>query len=103
MIKARGNNPKKKNTKPDVIILYVNPLKILSNMCPDKMFAASLRPKDTLRARYEIVSIITSKGNRPKGQPAGTKREKNSNPCLLNPNIVAPSTIVKLNEKVKIK
>ena len=48
-------------------------------------------------------SINTNKGNRPYGQPAGTKREKNSSPCLLNPKIVAPNTTVKLSEKVKIK
>jgi len=48
-------------------------------------------------------SIKTSRGNRPKGQPAGTNKEKNSNPCLLSPNIVAPSTTVKLKEKVNIK
>jgi hypothetical protein len=48
-------------------------------------------------------SIKTNRGNKPNGQPAGTKSEKNLNPCLLSPNIVAPSTTVKLNEKVKIK
>lgn len=37
------------------------------------------------------------------GVPAGTNNEKNSNPCLLNPRIVAPSTILKLKEKVKRK
>ena len=48
-------------------------------------------------------SIITSKGNRAKGHPAGTKREKNTRPCLLKPSIVAPKTMLKLIEKVKIK
>lgn len=48
-------------------------------------------------------SINTSKGNKPNGQPAGTKREKNFTPCLLSPNIVAPNTIVKLSAKVKMK
>ena len=67
------------------------------------MLAANLNPKDTLRARYEMNSISTSKGNNPKGQPAGTNKEKNSNPCLLKPNIVAPSTIVKLSAKVNAK
>ncbi len=38
-----------------------------------------------------------------KGQPAGTNKEKNSNPSLLSPNIVAPRTTVKLKEKVNIK
>jgi hypothetical protein len=50
-----------------------------------------------------MSSIKTSKGNRAKGHPAGTNREKNSSPCLENPRIVAPSTIVKLSEKVKTK
>jgi hypothetical protein len=67
------------------------------------MFAANLSPKDTFLARYEMNSIITSKGNNPKGQPAGTNKEKNFNPCSLNPNTVAPNTTVKLSENVKIK
>lgn len=48
-------------------------------------------------------SIRTSKGNNANGQPAGTNREKNSNPCFWNPNIVEPKTIVKLREKVTTK
>ena len=48
-------------------------------------------------------SIATSNGNNPKGQPAGTNKEKNLKPCFSNPSIVAPKTIVKLHEKVKIK
>jgi hypothetical protein len=48
-------------------------------------------------------SIITNKGNKGKGQPAGTNKEKNFKPCLENPNIVAPNTIVKLRAKVKAK
>ena len=51
IIKARGNNPRKKNMNPDVIILQVNPLKIFNSMCPDNMFAASLRPSDTFLAK----------------------------------------------------
>ncbi len=72
-------------------------------MCPDSIFAANLRPNDTFLAKYEMNSINTNKGSRPKGQPEGTKREKNFSPCLLKPKIVAPKTIVKLNEKVNIK
>ena len=41
--------------------------------------------------------------NKANGQPAGTNREKNSNPCFWNPKIVAPKTIVKLREKVNTK
>ena len=48
-------------------------------------------------------SIITNKGNKGKGQPAGTNKEKNFKPCLENPNIVAPNTIVKLRAKVQAK
>ena len=48
-------------------------------------------------------SINTSNGNKAKGQPAGTNKEKNFKPCLLNPKIVAPKTIVKLSENVNIK
>ena len=48
-------------------------------------------------------SIKTNRGNNPRGQPPGTNNEKNSNPCFLNPRIVAPSTTLKLKEKAKIK
>ena len=48
-------------------------------------------------------SIMTKKGNKAKGQPAGTNKEKNFKPCLINPNIVEPKTTVKLKAKVKIK
>lgn len=50
-----------------------------------------------------MSSINTNKGNKGKGQPAGTNKEKNSNPCFWNPKNVAPKTIVKLSENVKIK
>lgn len=100
---ANGNKPKKKNKIPDVIMLYVNPLRIFSNMCPDKIFAANLNPNDTFLAKYEINSIKTNNGNNPNGQPDGTNKEKNSKPCFWNPNIVAPNTTVKLSANVKIK
>jgi hypothetical protein len=48
-------------------------------------------------------SIITKRGSSPRGQPAGTNKEKNFNPCSLNPKTVAPNTTVKLSENVKIK
>lgn len=67
------------------------------------MLAANLNPNDIFLAKYEMNSISTNKGNKAKGQPAGTNREKNSNPCFWNPNIVAPKTIVKLREKVNTK
>lgn len=72
-------------------------------MCPDSMLAANLKPNDTFLAKYDINSINTSNGNKAKGHPAGTNNEKNFSPCLLKPNIVAPSTTVKLKEKVSIK
>lgn len=103
MINTNGNKPRKKNTILEAIMLNVNPLNILSNICPESIFAANLSPKDTFLAKYDINSIITNKGKSPKGQPAGTKREKNFNPCFWKLNIVAPSTIVKLNENVNIK
>ena len=67
------------------------------------MFAASLKPKDILRAKYEINSINTNKGNKLKRQPESTKKEKNSKPCFWKPKKVAPKTTVKLIKKVKIK
>ena len=103
IINANGNNPKTKNIIPELIILYVNPLSILSNIWPESTLAANLNPKETLRARYDMVSIITNKGNNPKGQPAGTNKEKNFNPCSLNPISVAPNTTVKLKENVSMK
>ncbi len=67
------------------------------------MFAANLNPNETFLDKYEINSIKTKRGNNPKGQPAGTSKEKNLNPYFLNPKIVAPITMVKLNVKVKKK
>ena len=52
--------------------------------------------------KYEINSINT-KGNKARGQPAGTNKEKNLKPCFIKPNIVAPSTTLKLIKNVKIK
>jgi hypothetical protein len=46
------------------------------------MFAARRNPRETLRAKYDMNSIKTNKGNKPKGQPAGTNKEKNFNPCF---------------------
>ena len=67
------------------------------------MFAANLNPREILRAKYEINSIITNRGNNPSGHPLGTNKEKNFNPCSLNPKTVAPNTTVKLSENVNIK
>jgi hypothetical protein len=103
MIKAKGRRPIKKKIIPLAIILNVKPDKIASNRWPATMLAANLRPNDTARDKYEINSIKTNNGNKPNGQPDGTKSEKNSNLCFLNPRIVAPSTILKLKEKAKIK
>ena len=67
------------------------------------MLAPNLNPRDILRDKYEINSIKTKSGNKPNGQPAGTKSEKNSSPCFWKPKIVAPKTIVKLRENVNTK
>jgi len=72
-------------------------------MCPLNILAASLNPNETFLAKYEINSIITNKGSKPKGHPEGTKREKNFKAWVWKPNIVAPITIVKLIEKANIK
>ena len=72
-------------------------------MCPLKILAPSLNPKDIFLDKYEINSIITNKGNNAKGQPEGTNNEKNFNPCCWNPKIVAPKTTVKLSENVNTK
>lgn len=103
VMKAKGNKPKKKNINPDVIILYVKPAKIFNNIWPLNILAANLSPNETFLAKYEMNSIKTNKGNKPKGQPAGTNKEKNSNPCFWNPNIVAPKTTVKLRAKANAK
>ena len=84
-------------------MLYVNPLNMAKSMWPESILAANLNPREILRARYDINSINTNKGNKPKGQPVGTNKEKNSKPCLLKPNIVAPKTTVKLMKNVSIK
>ena len=103
MIKTKGIRPKKKKINPVVIMLYVKPASIFNNICPDNILAANLNPKEIFLAKYDINSIRTNKGNNPKGQPAGTNKEKNSKPCFWKPKIVAPKTTVKLREKVKIK
>jgi hypothetical protein len=103
IINASGNNPSIKKINPEFIILYVNPLSIFNSICPESMFAANLNPRETLRARYDMNSIITKSGSNPKGHPAGTNKEKNFNPCSLNPKTVAPNTTVKLSENVNIK
>ena len=54
-------------------------------------------------AKHVINTIKTNKGNKLKGQPAGTNKEINPNPYFWKPNIVAPKMIVKLIENVKIK
>ena len=67
------------------------------------MLAANLKPKEIFLAKYEMNSIKTNKGNKAKGQPAGTNKEKNFNLCIAIPNIVAPITTVKLIENVSTK
>jgi hypothetical protein len=81
----------------------VKPASIFNNICPESILAANLSPKETFLAKYETNSMKTSKGNKPKGQPAGTNKEKNFKPCFWNPKIVAPNTTVKLRKKVKTK
>ena len=76
---------------------------MFNNMCPLRIFAPNLRPKETFLDKYDINSIKTNKGNKANGQPAGTNKEKNSKPCFWKPNIVAPNTTVKLRENVNIK
>jgi len=41
------------------------------------MLAANLNPKDTFLDKYDINSIKTKRGSKPKGHPEGTNREKN--------------------------
>ena len=102
-MKANGIRPKKKKMKPEVIILYVNPLNIFKSICPLNILAPKRKPKLTFLDKYEINSIKTNNGNKPSGQPDGTNKEKNFKECIWKPNIVAPKTIVKLIENVKIK
>ena len=102
-INSNGTKPKKKYINPVFIILNVNPAKILRSIWPLRMLAPNLSPSDTGLDKYEINSINTNKGNKPNGQPEGTNNEKNLRECICKPKIVAPITIVKLIEKVKIK
>lgn len=73
-----------------------------SKRWPAATLAVSLKPSDTALETYEINSIRTNKGNKPRGQPEGTNREKNSKPCFWNPRIVVPRTMLKLKENVNI-
>ena len=103
IMKANGIKAKIKKIKPEHIMLKVKPLKMLNNMCPDNMLAANLNPREIFLAKYDMNSINTSKGSKAKGHPAGTNREKNFKPWELKPKNVAPKTIVKHIENVKIK
>lgn|SRR6516162_1873912 len=103
IIKTKGTKPKKNKINPEVIILYVKPANIFNNICPLNILAANLNPKEIFLAKYDINSIETSNGNKAKGQPAGTNKEKNSKPCFWKPKIVAPKTTVKLRANVKTK
>jgi hypothetical protein len=103
IINNSGRRPTKKNTRLEVIILYVNPLNIFSNICPESTLAASLKPSETFLAKLDINSINTSKGSKASGHPAGTNKEKYFKLCSFSPNIVEPITIVKLKLNVKIK
>ena len=76
---------------------------MLRSMWPLNILAPNLRPNETGLDKYEINSIKTNNGSNPKGQPEGTNNEKNFRECIWKPNIVAPITIVKLVENVKIK
>ena len=69
----------------------------------ESILAANLSPNEMFLAKYETNSIKTNKGNKPKGQPAGTSKEKNFNLCFWKPKTVAPKTIVKLRANVKTK
>ena len=103
IINVKGNKPNTRYSRPEFIILYVNPLNIFSNMWPDNILAANLKPNEIFLAKYEINSINTNRGNKPKGHPLGTSNEKKPMLCVAKPNIVAPNTILKLNEKVNMK
>ena len=81
----------------------MKPLSIINSKWPATMLAANLKPNDTFLAKYEINSIKTNKGNKVKGQPDGTNKEKDSKLCFFNPKIVVPNTTVKLIKKVNIK
>ena len=102
-IKIKGIKPIKNAIKPEAIILYEKPLKILSNMWPLNILAANLRPNETFLAKYDINSINTKSGSKAVGQPSGTKIEKNLSFLDENPNKLDPKTTEKLMKKVKIK
>jgi len=102
IINIKGNIPNIP-INPDFNILNVKPLNINNNICPANTLAANLRPSDTFLAIKDIVSIITNKGNKAKGQPWGTNNPKNFILCILTPKNKVPITIPKLHEKVSIK
>ena len=76
---------------------------MLRSMCPLSTFAANLKPKETFLARYDINSISTRSGSKPKGHPLGTKSEKKPSLCKIKPKKVDPNTTVKLIKKVRAK
>lgn len=72
-------------------------------MCPLNMLALKRNPKLIFLDKYDISSMNTSKGNKPKGHPLGTKMEKKFSKYLLIPKILAPITKVKLRENTDMK
>jgi len=102
IINVKGNIPKIPKI-PALNILNVNPLNINNSIWPANILAASLSPKDIFLAKNDIVSINTKNGNIGKGHPAGTNKPKNFNLWILIPKITVPITILKLQEKAKMK
>ena len=72
-------------------------------MCPLRILAPSLKPREIFLAKYDINSMRTKSGNKPKGQLFGTSIEKKPNLCNIKPINVAPTTTVKLIRNVRAK
>ena len=55
---------------------------------PATKLANNRTPNETDLAKYEIVSIKTKSGTKPKGVPPGTKNENHRALCIYRPKIV---------------
>ena len=75
---------------------------IFNKACPDVILANKRIDKVNTLIKYDITSIVTSRGIIKIGTPFGKKIEKNLNPCFRIPIMLIPTKIdsAKLNVKI---
>jgi hypothetical protein len=89
--------------EPVAISAQENPIKILSNACPESMFAKRRMLRLNTRAMYDTASMKIKKGAIARGAPAGRKRSITFQPCLTTANWLIARKCVKATKKVTMK